>query len=233
MKNLPLLSCLVLALIHYGHCLNCTSCFNTTSLTCTGSQVTCANDELCYLIIVKTSGSNTAGIERGCRSLQFCNTSYSYMNGSDEFDLSSTCCSDGDCIVPDSAFTRNGFQCPSLVSGVDNTPQVLQCLGNQNKCFNVTQIRGDFKFVLGCANDYVCSMNRSDTEVISCVNATSSPITTTITTDISTAVSSKGLRNWPFPPSSTTDSDIYFKGLFFLFGLFHVYASEIIVNLYI
>ncbi|XP_069804823.1 phospholipase A2 inhibitor gamma subunit B-like [Dendropsophus ebraccatus] len=163
------------------------------------------------LQVTKNSISNTAGIAKGCGSSQFCTTSYAFMTGADRSDASTSCCNTDNCTlpvtVPDKA--ANGFQCPFVFTSTNYSEHMLPCNGDQTKCFNITGASpaGVISSMTGCANDNYCKFLANMT-MGSCRSATSSATSTTI---------SPGL---------------YSQGLLLLLGLFSVYASDRIINVY-
>ncbi|XP_071968998.1 uncharacterized protein [Engystomops pustulosus] len=222
MRTLPALVCL-LVLIHRGHCLNCIKCMNQHGLSCPQPQVTCDTDQdVCQSTVFITSdflGRNTTSIYRGCGKSQFCDFFFSYINGLDTIDVSVSCCAEDDCRSPPPDERSNGLECPSLHSRTKTSPQVLQCKGNQRKCFYTTETvgSGDIISTLGCANHNYCSGFITNMTEIRCQDATPSATTTT-------AMAPDGHYRL-LPPSSRAGATAYSQ-LLCLLGLILLYVSQ-------
>ncbi|KAM3923186.1 uncharacterized protein RB166_012304 [Leptodactylus fuscus] len=198
MKDLTGLACLLLVLVHPGHCLNCTQYFHSTDILYTGPEVTCAaNQDVCFSTSIQYSGSSDFIYFRDCGISQTCDSSFSYAY----INVMINCCKENDCTTPVPTFVGNGFQCLTLYAPVNYTARVMQCKGDQNKCFNLTDTpaKGGKTVVAGCANENFCSkfiMNRTD---ITCQNAISNLPTTATTTSTTRAPST----NFTVRPPST------------------------------
>ncbi|XP_069802628.1 uncharacterized protein [Dendropsophus ebraccatus] len=185
MNNLPLLACLVMFLIHQGHGLSCITCSTQTDPDCSGSSTTCSSQQVCKLQVTYYAGRNILVIFRGCGTSADCNTTFSHLS-TERLDSWIFCCKEDNCnlTLPDWKTLSNGFQCPFLKFSSTEPAQVLECKGDENRCYNSTQVYGSgyTESELGCANDYFCAYASPGVQVKTCQNATASPTTTTTTT---------------------------------------------------
>ncbi|XP_071969012.1 phospholipase A2 inhibitor LNF1-like [Engystomops pustulosus] len=210
MSNLPILVCLLAAVIPQGHSLNCTRCNNDTGLTCTGPLETCGSGlDVCLTRYhLKTDG---ATIKRRCGYSEFCNHSVSVTYESEREDMWSFCCREDNCNapLPDSIFIvrPNGFRCPASSSNRSSSPQFMQCKGTETHCFHNIGATDSGKNVLflGCGNNNFCSYLSLEETNAKCVKATRAA-----TSNLSAAPTLHLL----------------------LLGLFSVYASEKIITFY-
>ncbi|XP_069803527.1 phospholipase A2 inhibitor CNF-like [Dendropsophus ebraccatus] len=240
MNNLTLLFCLLMVLIHQGHCLNCMKCSNDTGSTCTGPQETCTGDQDVCFVVVFTDTSST-GVSKGCSQSVVCNMSY-HPFGS--WNVIYSCCREDNCTapMPASATIRNGFQCNFSSLYKNESAQIMDCTGDQTKCFNITVTAPAVNSVplLGCANDDYCSKYNESANFleITCQNATASATSSSTTTTTSpatgssttakttTATTNNSTRRNKWSPALSS------QGLLLLLGLFSVYVSDRIVNFY-
>ncbi|KAG8546975.1 hypothetical protein GDO81_029372 [Engystomops pustulosus] len=173
MSNLPILVCLLAAVIPQGHCLNCTHCDNDTGLTCTGPLETCdeGSDVCLTRYHLKTDG---ALIKTRCGYSELCNLSVTGTYESEREDMWSFCCREDNCNAPLPDITPNGFQCPASSSNGSSSPQFIQCKGTETYCFNRTGTAdsGEKVLVRGCSNDNYCSYLSQDQPDAKCVKAT-------------------------------------------------------------
>ncbi|XP_053307931.1 phospholipase A2 inhibitor NAI-like [Spea bombifrons] len=223
MNFIPILVCVLPALLSTGYSLSCISCVSTNGDTCTGPNVTCPQySDRCSSIYTKTNilpyGLTTMSIVRGCGYSKECAEPTKTLNNQFmSVDICTSCCEGDNCTpvkpkAPSSNPTPNGLQCPScfaLMSDKCAAMNTTQCAGGENKCVSYvinSVFRGPFLAMSGCATENLCSNYNGTTtssEVgemkvdIACMNATVVPSTSATT----------AFQNWKTETSEGTEAN--------------------------
>ncbi|XP_056399065.1 mucin-2-like [Hyla sarda] len=191
-----------------GHCLSCVTCSNQTGLTCSGPQETCAaNQDVCLTNII--SVEKIRAMTTGCDTSLSCNLSFSFTYGLEIFDNFYSCCREDSCVPSLSDFfpLANGLQCPFFFSFTNESVRILECKGDQTKCYNATTTPtgGDIYFMLGCANDNLCYFKDPNTQ-FTCQNASAIGTSTTTSSTTSTSPTTTTTTSSTANTSTTTTS---------------------------
>ncbi|XP_063800045.1 phospholipase A2 inhibitor NAI-like isoform X2 [Pseudophryne corroboree] len=165
-----------------GHCLTCISCYNTTSLSCNGTNITCTAGYSCASVHsqVTLAGNISDTFIRTCAPQNECNITGSSTYSDRTLSLRTACCSSDDCdpefpSVPDNSTSNktNDIVCRSCVSETSNwcyTSDTMTCTGEEKKCIReerkITRNGSNTELLAfrGCATASICNVNQKIVE---------------------------------------------------------------------
>ncbi|XP_071969517.1 phospholipase A2 inhibitor NAI-like [Engystomops pustulosus] len=177
MKSLLRSLSLFSTLITTSSALSCTQCISATSLSCSGSSVTCPPGHVCgssygeYVM----GGSTTPTLIRTCVSSFECDIVGSMSMQQGQIRVATTCCNNDNCspavpVLPALSSEPNGMVCPSCIhisSTSCSVSDTVQCTGQENMCLTA-KISGSVSaspVIQGCATKSLCDIGNESLNI--------------------------------------------------------------------